>query len=269
MKCSIAGLLVLLTATSVAEADVRTWIGSKGKYTIDAELVEVKEGSVRLKKADNRLVWVPLARLSLADRGYVKVWQKHHGQADGQDEPRLVVEVHPVQDLIPRGDIDTLAYLCETLVAPNSWEDMGGPGSLSFLGGKMTLRQTSAVQQDVASLLAALRQLPRFRAPVRIAPLIPQIHVGQGSGTGDKQMQIVVYPVADLFSRNGVDADVIEEHLTTTVEPSSWDFVGGPASIGWYADRGALIISNTKQAHGQIVDLLAKLRQPGGRSSRR
>ncbi len=271
MRCSIAGVLIPLLVASAADADVRTWIGSKGQYTTEAELVEVKQDSIRLRKSNQRLVWVPLARLSQADRGYVKVWKAHHGQAEARGKQAMTVETYAVKELVSAGNTDDLHELCTTIIAPDSWDEVGGPGSLSFAGGKMTVRQSSEVQQDIASLLAGLGNLPRFRAPLRAAPRTTQIHVGQNPNVGGTPLQIVVYPVADLLSRravNFVDFDALIEHLITTVEPTGWEEVGGPASAREYADRGVLVISNTKQAHAQIIKVLAELRKRGARGSR-
>ncbi|NQU20066.1 MAG: hypothetical protein HQ567_02200 [Candidatus Nealsonbacteria bacterium] len=174
----------------------------------------------------------------------------------------LAVEVYSVGDLTPQGDTDSLAELCTSLIAPTSWEDVGGEASLSFLKGKMTVRQTPEAHKTVASLLAALRKVPRFKAPVRAAPRTTQIPVGRKPEDDDKSLRIVVYPVADLLSRNKVDFDTIIEHLTTTIEPTSWDEVGGPGAIGAFSDRGLLVISNTGDAHKQIIGIFTKSRQP-------
>ena len=67
--------VVLLVATAgllnVAIAETRTWTGTSGKFHVDAELIEVAEKSVRLRKADGEIISVPLATLSKADRTYL------------------------------------------------------------------------------------------------------------------------------------------------------------------------------------------------------
>ncbi len=49
----------------------RTWTDKTGKFSVEAELVEVKDGQARLKKADGKVVSVPVDRLSAADRQYL------------------------------------------------------------------------------------------------------------------------------------------------------------------------------------------------------
>lgn len=70
MGIHVVSLLVVLACA--AEAEVRTWTDATGNHSVQAELVEVKNGRVHLRKADGGLAAVPLARLSAADREYVE-----------------------------------------------------------------------------------------------------------------------------------------------------------------------------------------------------
>jgi len=64
---------VLLAGTSSERP--RTWTDAAGGHSIEAEIVEVTDGSLRLRKADGTTVDVPLANLSAADRDYPISWQ--------------------------------------------------------------------------------------------------------------------------------------------------------------------------------------------------
>jgi hypothetical protein len=55
-----------------AWADTRTWRSNDGRFTVEAELVQVDETLVHLKRKDGRVVQVPLERLSAADREFLK-----------------------------------------------------------------------------------------------------------------------------------------------------------------------------------------------------
>ena len=64
--------LTLLTASArYADAQVRTWTTADGRYTVEAELVEVVDGSVKLRKSDGQETTVALEKLSEADRRFV------------------------------------------------------------------------------------------------------------------------------------------------------------------------------------------------------
>ena len=61
----------VLSATLTANAEVRKWTSSDGKYVIEAELVEADDDVVTLKKADGKTVKVPVEKLSEADQKFL------------------------------------------------------------------------------------------------------------------------------------------------------------------------------------------------------
>ena len=60
--------LLLVMATPVS---ARKWTSNDGKFSVEAELVEVKDGNVRLKRQNGEIITVPLTNLSKADRDYL------------------------------------------------------------------------------------------------------------------------------------------------------------------------------------------------------
>lgn len=84
-----------------------------------------------------------------------------------------------------------------------------------------------------------------------------------------------VYDVSDLPAfRNAPDGpipdyDSLIETITATVEPESWDTVGGPGSIAPYDAIGiqVLVVSQTWKVHEEIEALLDKLRNVYGKGS--
>ena len=63
----MSGLLLTLAQPSWA----RKWTDATGKFSIEAELVEVKDDQVALKKTDGKVIKLPVARLSEIDRRYL------------------------------------------------------------------------------------------------------------------------------------------------------------------------------------------------------
>ena len=57
------------------------------------------------------------------------------------------------------------------------------------------------------------------------------------------------------------DFDSLMDLVVNTVEPGSWDEVGGPASVRPFETTLSLVIRQTQQAHEEIQDLLAQLRR--------
>lgn len=63
-----------------------------------------------------------------------------------------------------------LMELVKSTVAPESWVDQGGNGTIQFypLGMSLVINQTRAVQEEVSALLAALRRLQDIEAAVEV-----------------------------------------------------------------------------------------------------
>ncbi|MFV2068357.1 MAG: hypothetical protein ACC645_15415, partial [Pirellulales bacterium] len=57
------------------------------------------------------------------------------------------------------------------------------------------------------------------------------------------------------------DFDSLIELITTTIEPDTWDEVGGAGSIAPFETNLSLVVSQTQDVHEQIVDLLEQLRR--------
>ena len=68
-----------------------------------------------------------------------------------------------------------------------------------------------------------------------------------------------VYATADLDLPDGVDGLI--ELITTSIEPTSWDMVGGPGSACPYENPMVLIVCQTPTIHDHIAELLRQLRQ--------
>ncbi|HUE70809.1 MAG TPA: hypothetical protein VMP01_07955 [Pirellulaceae bacterium] len=70
----------------------------------------------------------------------------------------------------------------------------------------------------------------------------------------------VFYDVHDLVSTSGgSDFDQLIDLLTTTVEPDSWDEVGGPGTISEVGDRW-LVVAQTEEIQVRLARTLARLR---------
>jgi hypothetical protein len=77
-----------------------------------------------------------------------------------------------------------------------------------------------------------------------------------------------VYDVADLVVYNDDkfgrwdDYEPLKDIITTTIEPATWDAIGGPGSINGASLGTAkvLVVSQTYEVHRQIADLLKQIR---------
>lgn len=267
----------------------------------------------------------------------------------------LTTKVYEVHDLVGESgnqDIEALIEVITTTLAPTTWDEVGGPGSIKAHRQSLVISQTQEVDEQIQQFLTALRKVKeaaprRERAwaedTMNVAameqiqqklarrvtlnwtenPLADAMDAVQkeylipvqfdkkaleeaGAGTdtpvslqvtdvalgnalkvclqrldltyiirdevllittpekANNFLQVAVYPVADLVSQTNDEADADYEHLqeviTTTIAPTTWDEVGGPGSIKAFENAGSLVISQTQEVHEQLADLFAKLR---------
>ncbi|HZN37130.1 MAG TPA: hypothetical protein VFB80_25035, partial [Pirellulaceae bacterium] len=92
-------------------------------------------------------------------------------------ESRLHTVAYPVHDLVASAagpDYAPLTGLVQETIAPQSWEQVGGPGGIRGIsGGWLLVSQTAYTQEQVANFLAQLRAALRVDAPrgvVRVSP---------------------------------------------------------------------------------------------------
>lgn len=98
------------------------------------------------------------------------------------------------------------------------------------------------------------------------------------------QLVTRIYPVLDLAARRtpiyeasavvtsrtaggkmgSADYQSLMDVITSTIDPDSWDDVGGPGSISEFDNAGVIIISQTQDVHPKIGALLNSLRRVKG-----
>ena len=91
MKRLLVGMTLVAAIGPVGAVLARTWTSSNGRFTVDAELVNFQDGKAELKRADGRLIRVPLVALSDDDRAFVK--QQYPGVQEEQFRPAPNIEV--------------------------------------------------------------------------------------------------------------------------------------------------------------------------------
>lgn len=138
-------------------------------------------------------------------------------------------------------------------VAPESWTDNGGNGSIAAGGGvkaSLTIRQTPAIHEQIDRYFAELR--------ARRDPLRPV-----------EELILKTYAVGDLFepdarSRTGVVAPISFDRLVNgikaAIRPESWTDFGGAGSMESYFTTGSLVVRQTPEVHDQLGRFFAELR---------
>ena len=74
----VSSIVILCTMNTVTfSQDVRTWRDTTGKFSVEATLVEFDGENVKLKKTeDDRIVTLPLEKLSFSDQSYLRRQQR-------------------------------------------------------------------------------------------------------------------------------------------------------------------------------------------------
>jgi hypothetical protein len=103
LKRLLAAFMVLALVNSISYAASRTWKSSNGRFSVEAELLDYKDGKAQLKKNDGTVIDVPLASLCEEDRRYVK------NQFPGAEEEKLAPGVEYRQWKSKNGKFSTTA----------------------------------------------------------------------------------------------------------------------------------------------------------------
>jgi len=116
----------------------------------------------------------------------------------------LTTKVHEVGDLVMYrdgqdrilADYDSLEEMITTSIRPESWDEVGGPGTISHHrytnAESLVVRQTAEVHEELEKLLADIRAIARKNRarggdsmpPLRITPQRPTYGGGMGGGGG-------------------------------------------------------------------------------------
>jgi hypothetical protein len=130
-----------------------------------------------------------------------------------------------------------LIELIPSTISPESWDEVGGPGSVRAFRGALVIRQTQAIHEEISGMLSRLRKLMARHQPEARAE----------AGKTDQLVLTVYhiddYPVNDL-------AMLIPE----VVSPESWKSAGGRGVL--HVQPTALVIQQTPAVHREIVKLL-------------
>ena len=90
MKRTLATVAIFgMLAATTPLASARKWTTDDGKHSVEAEFVELADGRVRLKKADDATITVPLERFSEADRQFLATLTKNDASYVRDVEPFL------------------------------------------------------------------------------------------------------------------------------------------------------------------------------------
>ena len=87
-------------------------------------------------------------------------------------------------------------------------------------------------------------------------PVLPQrAAAGMGGGQGNCGQQ------ASRGHNSPLDFDTLVDSITSIIQPTTWDSVGGPGSIAPLASQQLLVVRQTQDIHDQVANYLETLRR--------
>ena len=168
-------------------------------------------------------------------------------------------------EMVRDGDVEPVVYYVADLVVPipnfAPSYNVGLPGAIR-----------EAHNTAASGLLGGVTNL----APFVVAPTANGLGDAPQNASVLAQMgQSGMLPVAGANSASSplglgpggpgggslADFDTLIELITTTVEPDTWEDLGGPGTLQGFPTNLSLVVSQTQEIHEKVADLLAQLRR--------
>ena len=134
-----------------------------------------------------------------------------------------------------------------------------------------TVRASMPVTINVKGirLESALRLMLRNMRPELTFIIKDRVLLITTLDVANEELATVLYPVPDLVACHDEhdtpwdDYETLIKVITSTIKPTTWDDVGAPGSIvgNTIGTAKILVVSQTREVHEEIADLLAKIRE--------
>jgi cytochrome c553 len=153
MRVSILYLLLSITISfSASQSLGREWADATGIFRIEAELVVVRGDKVVLEKPDGKIISVPIARLSRADRDFLEKLS-----APKPSTPKKMDSDTKSSSALPVGDAKKLALKTESILRTACYRCHGengtSEGGFNFVADLEKLAKTFAKKGEESLLV--------------------------------------------------------------------------------------------------------------------
>jgi len=243
---SVTNSVVLLMMAPVAFSDeLRTWKDSSGSFSVEAEFVSKDLTSVTLRTSGGREIAVPLAKLSREDRQYLD-----------QLKPRKL-DRQKVQPSPPHSLHDRLAKTADFQYSQTPLtevlEAFKYDHSLPTLLDKRSLEESginiatsvSYSKSNVSVGDAFSELLDSIALEWTINHGVVVVTTREGA---EARLSTCVYRM-----KGGANSAALVEDIRKSIDPNSWDSMGGPASIIAFPPH-SLIVNQRQTVHQQIAN---------------
>lgn len=242
---SVTYQVVFLLLAPIAFSDeLRTWKDSSGSFSIEAELVSQDSISVKLRTADNRSITVPLAKLSREDRQYL-----------AQRKP-LDLEVQKAQPSTSSSLLDRLAKKADFDFSQTPLPEVLQTFS-SYHGIPTLLDQRSLEENGISTTTSISYSNRNISVGDALSELLWSntlewtidhgVVVVMTRDSAENRMSTYVYRM-----KGGANAIPFTESIKKSIDPGSWDSMGGLASIFPFPPD-SLVVTQRHAVHQQIA----------------
>jgi hypothetical protein len=182
-----------------------------------------------------------------------------------EEEPELVVRIYDLSDLLAwvnpypatvASDIDSTA----SPIFPSSTENASGASGMGGMGGGM-----GGMGGMGGGMFSVPSRTPRSAGDASHAKPLPRVGndvLFQRVAPGAAARASRTKSAASGVNSARIDLDALIDAITSTIESSTWDGVGGPGSIAPLGN--SLIVSTAPKTHEQITALLDSFRKRWG-----
>ncbi|MHC2070275.1 type II secretion system protein GspD [Bremerella sp. T1] len=220
--------------------------------TYDTEITINMQQAVRLDSALNHILQPLRLSYVIRDEALVITSESFRSRNVYQKVYNVADLVLPIPNFVPSYNMGLPGAI------KAAYESQGLAGSPAGTMGGTNPMSLFAQGEDLSSS-SALAQVPNG--------FIPGLSGGGPPVSGQAQGNMGFGPGGGVGGAGGFgggvqpDFDSLIELITTTVEPESWEELGGPGSVAPFATNLSLVVSQTQEVHDRLADLLAQLRR--------
>ncbi|MEX0793026.1 MAG: hypothetical protein WD045_07815 [Pirellulaceae bacterium] len=172
---------------------------------------------------------------------------------------------------------DAMIELITTTIVPESWEELGGPGSLAFYGGGLVITQTEEIHRLVSRLFRGLRVARKRDRENPLDPITLESHLGDFHTVVQRIRETTVdlpneqYPLEKLGEELSkvtgltiwIDTRALDDVglATDTATQGPWQQVSvervlddlKQLDLDWMAIEGIVIITTPEEAESELL----------------
>ncbi len=231
-------------------------VGIGGDTPITRELSDVSlRSALNLMLDELELTYVianEVLLITTFEEADANLWPKVYDVADLVAPANLSVAGSPFAVNPPEPNFIALTRVITTTIAPDTWDQVGGPGSIESMayGEKyvLVISQTEEVHEEVRELLEQIRSVK----PRRVVD--PKV---EKDGVKADRIIVKLYPVNERYAeKTGELAELLRE----TVAAGTWDESDGKLLLG---KANVILVKHHPAVHQQIREVLQGIRATG------